>query len=433
MAAAGGTANTGRNVSRDDSKPPSGLRVLIAGGGVAGLETALALRALAEERVDIELLAAESHFWYRPLAVVEPFELGRAETFELAGIASALGARLTLGSLASVDTARQLACTAAGAELSYDALVLALGARPEPALGDGLTFRGPADSDRLRELLEEADGEGSGRFVFAVPGEAAWPLPAYELALLTASQLPEVEVVLVTPESRPLGLFGAAACDAIERLLEARGVTVHTASRPIAARNGVLQLSPAAEIRYDRLVTLPRLRPDLIAGIPQDRNGFVVTDLHGRVNGVGNVYAAGDLTAFPVKQGGIAAQQADAVAEAIAARAGADITPQPFRPVLRGLLLTGERPTFLRSDAAGGKGETSVTDADPLWWPPGKIVGRYLAPFLAERAGRPPGSLATDAPGRVAVDVELAAPAASQDQLRRGRRTPAPLPCVRFF
>ena len=62
------------------------------------------------------------------------------------------------------------------------------------------------------------------------------------------------------------------------------------------------------------------------------------------------------------------------------------IQPEPFRPVLRGLLVTGEAPTFLRVELAGGAGDTSAAADEALWWPPGKIVGRYLAPFLAERA-----------------------------------------------
>jgi sulfide:quinone oxidoreductase len=123
-----------------------------------------------------------------------------------------------------------------------------------------------------------------------------------------------------------------------------------------------------------------------IPGIPCDRDGFVPTDAFGRVRGLDDVLAAGDVTSFPIKQGGLAAAQAVAAAEAIAARAGADITPEPFRPVLRGLLLTGAQPRYLRTELRGGLGETSVAQASPLWWPPGKIVGRYLGPFLAERA-----------------------------------------------
>jgi hypothetical protein len=149
---------------------------------------------------------------------------------------------------------------------------------------------------------------------------------------------------------------------------------------------------------------VPEVRPGTILGVPQDDNGFVATDEYGWVLGVNDVYAAGDMTQFPLKQGGIATQQADAVASSIAADAGAAVRPQEFRPTLRGLLLTGLAPRFLRADATGAG---STIDTEPLWWPPAKIVGRYLAPFLAVHLGLAedlPPELRTDA---VPVDVEL--------------------------
>jgi sulfide:quinone oxidoreductase len=103
------------------------------------------------------------------------------------------------------------------------------------------------------------------------------------------------------------------------------------------------------------------------------------------------VLAAGDATTFPIKQGGLATQQADAAAAAIAQDIGAAVEPRPFVPVLRGLLLTSGAPLYLRAelDARGERrtgqarrlrGEVS---ARALWWPPGKVAGRYLAPYLS--------------------------------------------------
>jgi sulfide:quinone oxidoreductase len=88
-----------------------GRHVLIAGGGVAALEAALALRALAEDRVQVELLAPEPRHWYRPLAVAEPFALGEVLHFELSSLTREMGASFSLGQLVSVDAARHLAYT----------------------------------------------------------------------------------------------------------------------------------------------------------------------------------------------------------------------------------------------------------------------------------------------------------------------------------
>jgi sulfide:quinone oxidoreductase len=139
-------------------------------------------------------------------------------------------------------------------------------------------------------------------------------------------------------------------------------------------------------LSVDHIVTLPRLVGPGPSGVPAGRDGFIATDAHGRVAGLDDVFAAGDATAFPIKQGGLAAQQADAVAEAIAASLGADIDPQPLRPVLRGILLAGNRPHYLRADISGSSGESSISE-EALWWPPNRLCGRYLAPYLSGQVG----------------------------------------------
>lgn len=392
------------------------VHVLIAGGGVAALEAALALRALAEDHIRVELLAPEPHFWYRPLAVAEPFELGEARRFELSKLATDAGATFSPGELVSVDAARRLAYTSRGEAVPYTVLLIACGAVPKPAIDGALTFRGPADTGKIERLLAEIEAGEVRRVVFAVPAGAVWSLPAYELALMTAAWLAardiaDVEIGLVTPEDEPLRLFGREASDAVRALLDERGIALHTRAFPAAAREGELLLVADGIVVADRVVALPRLQGPRIGGVPQTLEGFIPVDLHGRVTGMSDVYAAGDITTFPVKQGGIAAQQAEAAAEAIAAEAGVDVMLRPFRPILRGLLLTGAEPRYLRGDLAGGAGETSQASLEPLWWPPVKIVGRYLAPFLAEHAGTGRLTEPTSESG-VPVEVELDAGAA---------------------
>ena len=382
--------------------------VVVAGAGVAGLETALALQALAPEHVSVELIAPEEEFVYRPLAVAEPFHVGEVRRFPLARLVDAAGAELRHGVLVGVSPDEKSAALADGSRVEYDVLVLALGAHPLPAVPGALTFRGlPEDGQELAGLLERATTRDLARLVFAVPADSTWPLPLYELALLTGEYLSEhlthLELTVVTPEEQPLDLFGTAACEAMAQLLDMRGIGLQTATEPVAFEDGVLRLADGGAVASDAVVALPKLEGPHLEGIPQDEGGFVPTDEYGRVAGLTDVYAAGDLMQSSIKQGGIAAQEADAVAEAIAADAGAPVQPSPCRPVLRGLLFTGFVPRFLRHEEAG----PSLVDTQPLWWPPGKIVGRYLSPFLADHLGLAASSNAAPAdalPIEVAVD-----------------------------
>jgi sulfide:quinone oxidoreductase len=385
-------------------------KVLIAGAGVAGLEAALALRALAGGLVDVELLSPETDFVYRPLSVAEPFSAGEARRFPLHRLVEAAGAELTRAAVRSVDAERRMVVTSDGAALRYDTLLLALGARPVSAVPGALTFRGPGDEESFAAVLHDARAGRIERLVFALPAGSSWPLPLYELALLSAVHLADagassIQFSVVTSEERPLQLFGTAASDAVAELLELHGIVLRSDRTAVAVEGRSLRVLPDERIPADRVVALPRLEGLRLAGLPHDTNGFVPTDAYGLVRGLDDVYAAGDLTDFPVKQGGIATQQADAAAESIAAAAGASIEPQPFRPVLRGLLLTGINPRYLRAEPGTLHSEV---DTEPLWWPPAKIVGRYLAPFLASQlhlSESPPPSNGH----RIAVDVDLQA------------------------
>jgi sulfide:quinone oxidoreductase len=143
------------------------------------------------------------------------------------------------------------------------------------------------------------------------------------------------------------------------------------------------------------------------------------------VAGLDDCYAAGDGTDFPIKQGGLAAQQADAVAEHVAARYGAPVEPAPFTPVLRGMLLTGATPRFL-SASLGHRPEEGATSSQPLWWPATKIAGRYLAPYLLERDHAEADALARPPEGFEAVEIALTdASDVAEPPLALRRPTPA--------
>lgn len=390
-------ANLSAMQAKDSHRPVS---VVIAGGGVAALETALALRDLAEGLVDVTLVSASDRFTFAPASVGVPFGKSTVRRFDMFRIANDLGMRLVVGRLASVDTDSRRVTLEDGNVLEYDALVIACGADAREAVAGATTFGGPGDIDRMSTVLADVREGRASKLMFALPASLGWALPLYELCLLTGQYLAEkggiyrypngnmrrefVEIGVVTPEATPLEAFGSEAGRTVLTMMADRGIAFHPGCTPVRFHDGVLEVLPGENIRADRVVAMPQLGGIGIPGIPVDGNRLIRTDTHGRVEGVDGVYAAGDTTAFPIKQGGIAAQQAVATAQTIAAAAGADITPEPFQPVLRGLLMTGSDARYLRAEVQGGRGPTSTVAEQPLWWPPGKLAARYLGPYLAE-------------------------------------------------
>jgi sulfide:quinone oxidoreductase len=336
--------------------------VLIAGGGPAGLEAALALHRLAGDRLATTVLTPEAEFIYRPLSVLSPFAAGGAITYPLERFAEDAGFTHVRGRLSSVDTGAREVHTVTGERLPYDVLLIASGARPVTPFPGAIAFTGSiTDQERLHGIVQDVEGGYLHSIAFVVPPDATWTLPLYELALMLAGRAFEtgmrLELHFVTPEAKPLELFGD---NEVGALLDGAGITLHAQTEWTA---GLLAV--------DRVVTLPHLEGPNITGLPHDDHGFLKTDEHSRV--VEGVYAAGDVTNFQIKQGGIACQQADAAAEHIAALAGAPVEPKPFTPDLKGLLITEHWARYL--------GGTTV-ETRGVRWPPTKIAGRELARYL---------------------------------------------------
>ena len=97
-------------------------RVVIAGGGVAGIEALLALHDLAGDQVSLTLVAPQPDFLYKPLLVEEPFDLGPADRHELAPLASEMGANFTQRAVSAVRPEDHVVELDDGSTLDYDYL-----------------------------------------------------------------------------------------------------------------------------------------------------------------------------------------------------------------------------------------------------------------------------------------------------------------------
>ena len=376
-------------ISTDRERP---LRVVVAGGGVAGLEAVMALRHIAAQRVSVTLVAPDEMFVFHPLSVGEPFALGAAQQIPLAQFATEHGVGLRRAALQSVLPATRALTLADGDQLVYDKLIVAIGAQRVPAYEHVTTFRGQEDVQALHGLVQDVELGYVRRIAFVVPPGVAWSLPLYELALMTARRAYEmsidVELTFITPEERPLPVFGARPSAEVAAMLDRARIRVCSSRVAEVPKKGTVVLRPGSEeLQFDRVIALAAIKPIPVSGLPADAAGFLPIDGACRVGGVRDVYAAGDGTNFPIKQGGIACQQADVAAENIAREAGVPVGPSTFRPVLRGQLLTGEKPSFMHHDVSGRVGDRSETSEHMLWWPPTKVAGRYLAPYLALQEG----------------------------------------------
>lgn len=367
------------------------FKVLVAGAGVAGLEAALALRSLAGDRVTITLLEPEAEFVYRPLRVREPFAGPAAGVYPLAEIAGDVGAEWKRDAFKWLDRERRIVHTEGGEELGYDALLLAMGARLHASFEHALTLDDRKLDQQLEGLIQDLEAGYVHSIAFISPDRLPWPLPLYELALMTARRAwemgEEVTVTLVTPEDAPLALFGPEASRAVAELLrKARVVTIPGMRCRTPTANEVLIEPNGRTLTVDRIVAMPELVGPSTPGVPKDSaNGFITIDAHGRVPGAEAVFAAGDATDFHVKYGGIAARQADVAATSIAALAGAPVELITLNPQVHGILFGGEQPLYMTAYIAGEHGSASEVSDKPTWSPPEKIAAQYLAPYLQSR------------------------------------------------
>lgn len=397
-------------------------RVVIAGAGVGGLEALLALREFAGDRVAVELLAPGDSYVQRAQLVTVPFGGPEPMRIDLAELTAELGAHQHHDTLAAVDASARTVTTAGGDALEYDSLLIGVGAIAEEAIPGAVTFPALDRAGGLEDILERLGHRDTRRLAFVVAPATEWSLPIYELALLTASEcharrLNGVELTVVTHEAEPLRAAGAAAGSLIEARLAEAGVELVTGARARCFTHdaSALELERAEPIAADAVIALARLRGPAIAGLPQTRTGFLPIDVQMHVGGLDSVWAVGDATSQPVKQGGLAAQQAEIAARGIAIRAGVRVPLRGFDPVLRAAIVTGGPVEYVRHRMTTGA-ETESGDGRALWWPPAKVAGERLAARLSQPPSRPE-ELLVDVPDSVEDAVPARSPRPPSDLL----------------
>ena len=363
-------------------------RIVVVGGGVAGLETLLALRTLAGERLELTLVTTQKAFSYRPLAAAPPLGIGRAQPLPLERAAHEMQATLVTDTVEAVDPEHGFVRSASGEAIPYDALVLAYGAKAVPSVANAVTWDERSRPYFLGGLMADIDQGHVQRLAIVIPPGPTRAVRGYELGVVVAREASSVsatvETTIVAPSRSALFDLGRRGAKVVSAELRAAGVNLvspagaevepgqppavvmhsrgpapedaSTVELPRLDTRPAAAVEPGTDgfIEADRILALPELRGRAIAGVAADAKGFVDIDDHGRVLGLDQVWAAGDATGSPLKSGAASVAQAGAVAADISAYFGASVE-QPALDSESIEELSGlPRGSFLRSWLAGG-------------------------------------------------------------------------------
>jgi sulfide:quinone oxidoreductase len=361
-------------------------RIVIAGGGIAALEAAVALRTLGGTRIAPVLVSPSTEFSFRAREVGEPFGRTAPLRIPLDDLLDDLDVLHVQDSAAAVDAPARLVCTSSGRRVPYQGLLVAVGGTPFPAYAHGITFDRPHSPEDFEELLADVGAGLVADVAFLIPDAAGWTLPAYDLACMLRAwagrEGHDVRVRIVSAEAAPLEAFGSAASREVADVLRRCDIEVVCGAEPVLVSDTTMTVG-GHWLTADRLVSLPRLAGPGLRGLPCDWDGFIKVAPDGAVAGCPGVFAVGDGAAHRRKQGGLAAQQADVAARALLRRAGVPAPAPPDPPRLRGVLATPEGPLYLQEQAGYGSLDAgSIASFEPLWDPPGKVATRWLGPFL---------------------------------------------------
>jgi hypothetical protein len=282
-------------------------RILVIGGGIAGVESALTLgRGLPD--ANVVLLAHADTLRVMPDLVYVPGGVS-AQRIEVPfrDLLATEPVDVVLGEVECIDLAEKVARIDTG-DQSFDTLVVAPGAAPVDTSGIQLHTVEEALGvrDRLDELFEQATRDGArSSVIIRAAADDAWAPPAYEFAALLATRRRAlgverlVSITLVTAEMSPFQWFEPHVADIVV---------------DVFAELGIELASGVPEARFDDLVgdlviDFGRLEARHVPGLPgRDERGWYDTDNDGRVHP--DVFVVGDATAHGFKSAFAVAWQA---------------------------------------------------------------------------------------------------------------------------
>lgn len=351
-------------------------RVVVLGGGFAGLETAIHLR---KRNYDVTLVSDRDYFYIYPISIWVPT---RATAFEdvcipMTRLQKVHGFELVVDRVEAVDISNQQVVVTGGT-LDYDILVVAVGADKVQHAGSEhfLSICGkPEAALQLQEKLDALLARGHGKIAVGFGGN---PLdrtgvrggPAFEVLfnfhnLLRKKKLQDkFELTFFAPMARPGERLGEKALGMMDTMLARMNIQKRVGTKIKAFQPDGVLFEDESRLDADLVMFIPsgagkRLLRD--SGLPLTEAGFVKIDETCQVVGIDNVYAVGDIANIEgpdwrAKQGHLAEVMARNVAFNIDAKERGSERRKTYRPHLSILCVmdTGNGAAFVYRDHRRG-------------------------------------------------------------------------------
>lgn len=290
--------------------------ILILGGGVGGVVTAVKLRRKLPAAHRIILVDRQPDHLFQPSLLWVMNGTRRPEQIARPlGRLGRQGIEVIHGTVESIDPAG-LEATVDGTRHGCDYLVVALGAELSPESIPGLAEAGHSlyTLEGAQGIQEAAGKLDSGRLAVLTAAPAyKCPAAPYEAAMLLEAGLrkrgvrEQVEIDFYAAEPGPMGVAGPAVSAAVRGLLEAKGVRYHPEHQigAVDPSARTLRFAQGLEAEFGLLVFVPPHRAPAVireSGLVNE-TGWIPVDRSTLQTRFDRLYALGDATTIPLQMG----------------------------------------------------------------------------------------------------------------------------------
>ncbi len=356
-------------------------KVLILGGGFAGVETAIFLKK-AGENLDVTLVSDRDYFYIYPTSIWIPTGETTKEKISvpLAQLGKKHNFKVIVDAVSSLEAKNKKVTLESGRVLDdYDYIVVAIGQDKIQLKGmeNTLSICGkPEEAVELNKRLNTLVEKGSGTIAMGFGGNpkdssAVRGGPAFEVLFNVHTMLKKkglrdkFELIFFAPMDKPGQKMGDKALVMMDKMFGMTNISKKVGSKITSFEADGINFEDGEKIESDLTMFISAGKGHHVleaSDLPLSDAGFVVTNEYNEVEGFDNVFAIGDSASlmgpkWRAKQGHVAEVMARNVAKHIFNHSQKIVSKHSYLEHLNILCVmdTGDGAAFVYRDDNGGK------------------------------------------------------------------------------